>query len=86
MTPAKFEPGDRVRYTLTGGPDHVRTPGYVRARPAGSRGSSARSRTGVTSLRRIRAARKTLYKVGFRQTDWGNGYAGRAQDALYVDL
>jgi nitrile hydratase len=87
MTPAKFEPGDRVRVHADGRPRHVRTPGYVRGKTGrierflGAFKNPESLACGGSGL-----PEKPLYKVGFRQTNLWDGYAGRAQDALYVDL
>jgi nitrile hydratase subunit beta len=87
MTPAKFGPGDRVRVRADEQPGHVRTPGYVRGktgwieRRLGAFKNPESLAYGGSGL-----PEKPLYKVGFRQTDLWGGYAGRAQDALYVDL
>jgi nitrile hydratase len=87
MTSAKFEPGDRVRVRVEGQPGHVRTPGYVRGKTGriewllGAFKNPESLAYGESGL-----PEKPLYKVGFRQTDLWDGYAGRAQDALYVDL
>ncbi len=88
MTSAKFKPGDRVRVVRADGqPGHVRTPGYVR----GKTGRIERFLGVFKNLESLAYGEsgipeKSLYKVGFRQTDLWEGYAGRAQDALYVDL
>ena len=87
MTPAQFGPGDTVRVRAGGQPGHVRTPGYVRGKTGRiervlgefkNPESLAYGGSGIPE--------KPLYKVGFRQTDLWDGYAGRAQDVLYVDL
>ena len=87
MTPAKFESGDRVRVRADGWSGHVRTPCYVRGktgrieRVLGAFKNPESLAYGGSGL-----PEKPLYKVGFRQTDLWDRYAGRAQDALYVDL
>jgi nitrile hydratase subunit beta len=87
MTPAKFGPGDPVRVRAGGQPGHVRTPGYVR-------GKTGRIERALGEFKNPESLayggsgipEKPLYKVGFRQTDLWDGYTGRAQDFLYVDL
>ena len=87
MTPARFEPGDLVRVRADEKPGHVRTPDYVRGnigrieRVLGvfkNPESLAYGRSGLPE--------RPLYKVGFRQTDLWDGYAGLPDDTLYVDL
>ena len=87
MTHAKFEPGDRVCVRVEGQPGHVRTPGYVRGKTGrierllGAFKNPESLAYGESGL-----PEKPLYKVGFRQADLWDRYAGRAQDVLYVDL
>ena len=87
MTPTKFEPGDRVRVRADEKPGHVRTPGYVR-------GKIGRIEKALGSFKNPESLayggsglpEKPLYKVGFRQTDLWDEYAGQANDVLYIDL
>ena len=87
MTPAKFGPGDRVRVCADEKPGHVRTPGYVRGKTGriekvlGAFKNPESLAYGGSGL-----PERPLYKVGFRQTDLWDGYAGQANDALYIDL
>jgi nitrile hydratase subunit beta len=87
MTSAKFGPGDHVRVRLKGQHGHVRTPGYARGKTGrierllGEFKNPESLAYGESGL-----PEKPLYKVGFRQTDLWDRYAGRAQDVLYVDL
>jgi hypothetical protein len=87
MTSAKFGPGDRVRVRVEGQTGHVRTPRYIRGKTGwierflGAFKNPESLAYGGSGL-----PERPLYKVGFRQTDLWDGYAGRTQDALYVDL
>jgi hypothetical protein len=83
----RFEPGDRVRVRADEKPGHVRTPDYVR----GKTGRIERT-LGVFKNPELLAygdpglPEKPLYKVGFRQADLWDGYAGPADDTLYIDI
>lgn len=87
MTPTKFEPGDRVRVRAEENPGHVRTPGYVR-------GKIGRIEKALGTFKNPESLayggsglpKKPLYKVGFRQTDLWDEYAGQANDVLYIDI
>jgi nitrile hydratase subunit beta len=87
MTPTKFEPGDRVRVRTDEKPGHVRTPGYVR-------GKIGRIEKALGTFKNPESLayggsglpEKPLYKVGFRQTDLWDEYAGHTNDVLYIDL
>ena len=87
MTPTKFEPGDRVRVRAEEKPGHVRTPGYVL-------GKIGRIEKALGTFKNPESLayggsglpEKPLYKVGFRQTDLWDEYAGQANDVLYIDL
>lgn len=87
MTPTTFEPGDRVRVRADEKPGHVRTPGYVR-------GKIGRIEKALGTFKNPESLayggsglpEKPLYKVGFRQTDLWDEYAGQANDVLYIDL
>ena len=87
MTGEKFEPGDRVRVRAEEKPGHVRTPGYVRGKPGRVASVLGEFRDpeslayGSSGL-----PEKPLYKVGFRQEDLWNDYAGAEDDTLYVDI
>ena len=85
--PASFEPGDRVRVRTEQQPGHVRTPGYVKGKTGRIKGvlgayknpeSLAYGESGLPE--------NPLYKVGFRQADLWDGYAGPPADVLYIDL
>lgn len=83
-----FAPGDRVRVRGEHPPGHVRTPAYVRGKPGWiervhgdfrNPESLAYGRDGLPP--------RTLYMVGFRQTDlWDARYRESADDTLYVDI
>lgn len=66
---------------------HVRTPDYVRGKLGrvdsvlGEFGNPESLAYGGSGL-----PEKPLYKVGFRQTDLWQGYAGTESDTLYVDI
>ena len=87
MTPTKFEPGDCVRVRAEEKPGHVRTPSYVR-------GKIGRIEKALGTFKNPESLayggsglpEKPLYKVGFRQTDLWDEYAGQANDVLYIDL
>lgn len=87
MTPTRFEPGDPVRVRADDKPGHVRTPDYVR-------GKTGRIEKIIGAFKNPESLayggpglpEKPLYKVGFRQTDLWDGYAGLPNDALYIDL
>jgi hypothetical protein len=87
MTPTKFEPGDRVRVRADEKPGHARTPGYVRGK-IGRIEKSLGTFKNPESLAYGGSGlpEKPLYKVGFRQTDVWDEYAGQANDVLYIDL
>jgi nitrile hydratase beta subunit-like protein len=87
MTPARFEPGDPVRVRPDEKPGHVRTPAYVRGKTGRIEGflgayknpeSLAYGGSGLPE--------SPLYKVGFRQTDLWEEYAGSPDDVLYTDI
>ena len=83
----RFEPGVHVRVRSDEKPGHVRTPDYVKGKTGRIEGiqgvfknpeSLAYGGSGLPE--------RALYKVGFRQMDLWEGYAGLADDALYIDL
>ncbi len=83
----KFEPGELVRVRAEEKPGHVRTPDYVKGktgrieRVLGKFENPELLAYGGPGL-----PKRPLYKVGFRQTDLWDGYAGPAEDILYVDI
>jgi len=87
VTPARFEPGEAVRVRADEKPGHIRTPDYVR-------GKTGRIEKVLGAFRNPESLayggsglpEKPLYKVGFRQTDLWDGYAGPADDTLYIDI
>ena len=84
---ARFEPGDPVLVRADEKPGHVRTPGYVKGKTG-----RVEEVLGVFEDPEILAyggsgpPEEPLYKVSFRQIDLWEGYAGSANDALYVDI
>jgi nitrile hydratase beta subunit-like protein len=84
---ARFEPGDPVSVRSDEKTGHVRTPGYVKGKTG-----RIEEVLGVFEDPEILAyggsgrPKKPLYKVGFRQTDLWEGYAGSTDDALYIDI
>lgn len=87
MTPPRFEPGDLVHVRAESKAGHIRTPDYVKGKTGwiesvlGTFKNPESLAYGGTGL-----PEKPLYKVGFRQTDLWDGYAGPADDALYIDI
>ena len=87
MTPVKFETGDPVRVRPDEQPGHVRVPAYVKGRTGriesllGTFKNPESLAYGGSGL-----PEKPLYKVGFRQTDLWNEYAGSPDDVLYIDI
>ena len=83
-----FSPGDQVRVRAFDGPGHLRTPAYVR----GKTGWVERVHGDFRNPESLAYGgdglpKKTLYLVGFKQTDlWGQRYAESRDDNLYVDL
>ena len=82
-----FEPGNRVRVRAGEKPGHVRTPAYLRGKQ-GRVESVLGEFPNPEDLAYGLSGRpeRPLYKVSFRQTDLWEGYAGSANDALYVDI
>ena len=84
---ARFGPGDPVLVRADEKPGHVRTPGYVKGKTG-----RVEEVLGVFEDPEILAyggsgpPEEPLYKVSFRQIDLWEGYAGSANDALYVDI
>ena len=87
MTGGKFAAGEKVRVRADVETGHVRTPDYVRDKPGlvdselGEFKNPESLAYGGSGL-----PEKPLYKVGFRQTDLWEGYAGAEDDTLYVDI
>jgi nitrile hydratase subunit beta len=87
MTPARFEPGEAVRVRAEEKSGHIRTPNYVRGKTGqiekvlGTFRNPESLAYGGSGL-----PEKPLYKVGFRQSDLWDGYAGPADDTLYIDI
>ncbi len=83
----RLEPGVHVRVRSDEKPGHVRTPEYVKGkigRIEGIHGAFKNPESlayGGSGL-----PERPLYKVGFRQIDLWDGYAGLAGDTLYIDL
>jgi nitrile hydratase subunit beta len=83
----RFEPGVHVRVRSDEMPGHVRTPDYVKGKTGqieciqGTFKNPESLAYGGSGL-----PERALYKVGFRQMDLWDGYAGLADDALYIDL
>jgi nitrile hydratase subunit beta len=81
-------PGDRVKVRADDARGHVRTPAYVR----GKSGWVERVHGDFRNPEELAYGRdgkpkRTLYMVGFRQTDlWPERYVESARDTLYVDL
>ena len=83
-----FATGDRVRVRADNPPGHVRTPSYVRGKPGWIERIHGEFRNPEDlAYGRDGLPRRTLYMVGFRQSDlWGNRYTERSDDTLYVDI
>lgn len=82
-----FVPGDRVRVRQAQKPGHVRTPGYLKGhlgRIEGIIGNFPSPEDLAYGL--SGRPERTLYRVGFRQTDLWDGYEGSAGDLLYADV
>lgn len=83
-----FRAGDRVQVRTFAGPGHVRTPAYVR----GKQGWVERVHGDFRNPESLAyggsgVPRKTLYMVGFRQSDlWQARYRESPRDTLYVDI
>jgi hypothetical protein len=81
-------PGTTVRVRADNPPGHVRTPWYVR----GKRGWIERVHGEFRNPESLAYGgdglpRRTLYMVGFRQTElWPQRYAESPDDTLYVDI
>jgi nitrile hydratase len=82
-----FHPGDRVRVHPAAKPGHVRTPGYLKGR-AGKIESIIGHFPNPEDLAYGLSGRpeRTLYRVGFRQSDLWGSYDGPAADLLYADV
>ncbi|MGH3147210.1 MAG: SH3-like domain-containing protein [Rubrobacter sp.] len=84
---ASFEPGDRVRVRHSEKPGHVRTPGYLKGKTGwvesvlGEFPNPEDLAYGLSGT-----PGRSLYKVGFRQTDLWDDYDGPAPDLLYADV
>jgi nitrile hydratase len=82
-----YRPGERVRVSSRPHPGHHRTPGYLKGRTGvvervyGSFPNPETRAYGGDGL-----PTRSLYNVGFVQRDLWSGYAGDADDRLYVDL
>jgi Nitrile hydratase beta subunit, C-terminal len=86
-TAARFESGDRVLVRAEDRPGHVRTPDYVRGKTGWVEAVLGEFRDPeVLAYGDPAAPKLSLYKVGFRQVDLWEGYAGPARDVLYVDI
>lgn len=83
-----LSPGDQVHVRDFDGPGHLRTPAYVR----GKTGWVERVHGDFRNPESLAYGgdglpKKTLYMVGFKQTDlWGKRYTEAGDDNLYVDL
>lgn len=83
-----LSPGDRVRVLSLAPAGHVRTPAYVR----GKTGWIERVHGDYCNPEQLAYGRdglppKTLYMVGFKQTDlWQARYRASGEDCLYVDI
>ena len=82
-----FEPGDRVRVLPAKKPGHVRTPAYLKGKAGwvesliGEFPNPEELAYGHSGL-----PERSLYRVGFRQTDLWEVYRGPADDCLYADI
>ena len=86
-TPVRFRPGDRVRIRAEDKPGHVRTPSYVKGKTGWVEAMLGEFRNPeALAYGDLQASKLPLYKVGFRQADVWEGYAGPARDALYLDI
>lgn len=82
-----FAPGDLVRVRPAEKPGHVRTPGYLKGRRGwieGVIGDFSNPEDLAYGL--SGQPERTLYRVGFRQTDLWNSYDGSNSDRLYADI
>ncbi len=84
---ARFAPGDAVRVQNIEKEGHVRTPDYAKGKPGriavilGAFPNPESLAYGGDGL-----PEKSLYKVGFRQTDLWDSYGGSSEDILFVDI
>ena len=86
-TSEKFKPGDRVRIRAEDKPGHVRTPSYVKGKTGWVEAVLGEFRNPeLLAYGDLRAPKLPLYKVGLRQADLWEGYAGPSRDALYLDV
>ena len=84
---ARFAPGDAVRVRNIEKEGHVRTPDYAKGKPGriaeilGPFPNPESLAYGGDGL-----PEKSLYKVGFRQTDLWDDYDSSPEDVLFVDI
>ncbi len=84
---AKFKRGDRVRVRTGRPPGHIRTPAYIRGKIGrvealhGTFGNPESLAFGGDGL-----PKRSLYQVGFPQTELWERYTGSPHDTLYVDI
>ena len=85
---AAFATGARVRVRAGTPPGPIRTPAYVRGKLGWVERIHGDFRNPEDlAYGRDGLPRRTLYMVGFRQSDlWGARYAERQDDTLYVDI
>ena len=84
---ATFKPGDPVRVLTGSPPGHIRTPVYTRGKIGrvealhGTFGNPESLAFGGDGL-----PKRSLYQVGFPQTELWERYTGSPRDTLYVDI
>lgn len=83
----RFKPGDRVRVKMEDRPGHIRTPFYVR----GKTGRVEKVHGDFLNPEQLAYGKdglpkKTLYEVGFAQSEVWERYEASRRDKLYVDI
>ena len=87
MTPARFQPGDRVKVMKADVPGHLRTPWYIR----GHEGEVERicgffANPEELAFNRHGLPKRALYRVRFAQNKVWPDYAGPAGDTIDVEI
>jgi len=83
----EFAPGDRVRVRPAGKPGHVRTPGYLKGHSGWIEGVIGHFPSPEDLAYGLSGQpKRPLYRVGFRQADLWEDYAGATDDHLYADV